>query len=581
MGKRGFDSAQERRTVAGSFMAAPTLTPRAAFRMQALGDPGIGSVTHSKCKMVKRSIKQQAGAIQSLGDLRAFMASHSAVPADQSKPYFCVAIARKDDGKPFVSVMATTLLLQRRWADISAAGLSACADSGYKFNVAGWPLTWLAGVNPAGELGVCGIGMTSRMLPAALTKLFSQFQDSSRRTTSRDCSKILLMSDGEDALRDGLRDGVGGANTQNLMCWFHVKKACKQYVWTHGGKDKKTLWAKISKDLDLAHSAQSRPDFLLRCDQIVSAWEQRGGAESTSWTDKGGKNHNFIAYFKEMWVRLKPEWHLHYANPAAPTTNNAMELNVRWSRQDHGRAITSIRDTLQFLLDQAEFETQREFDARKSRSPPLEQWRKAQAFLPLLGTPAVRCVEVRGKMWHVCSARSEGAATMDERPPLSEAAARKAATTVFKVLQAERVPATEFFSTFDSFRVFGDFQGTTYCSCPAYAANLRLCHHALALDVHQTARTMPENLDGAPLAVSFRGRPPQAGDRYAFDRHSEAQQLEIERLTTLLAANGMASAVPKAVSKRPAASAAQLKRPAALSAALSKAASKRPVASAD
>ena len=65
-----------------------------------------------------------------------------------------------------------------------------------------------------------------------MTKLLVQFQLHAARQTQLECKKLAAMSDAEDGYRDSMREAF---SSQPLMCYFHMKAACrKSLVEKHG-----------------------------------------------------------------------------------------------------------------------------------------------------------------------------------------------------------------------------------------------------------------------------------------------------------------------------------------------------------
>ena len=416
----------------------------------------------------------------------------------------------------------------------------------------------------AGELGVAGIGMASTLQPDQVQELYSAFQSSCQQVTHADCTKRLCMSDAEDCLRNAMRTAFGGENGENLMCWFHVKAACRKWLFQHAsgsGDDKKELWRIISADLDLAHSALSRADFDKRCCMVTAKWEASGVKERTAWVDKNGVEHNFISYFRSYWQQLKPEWHLLQDSPHVPTSNNAAEACVKYARQDGSNRVGTISDSLQFLLDQARFESDRPFSTAADRTPSAEQWRKASEFLPLFGTDMLRTVETDWGKWCVCAGRPQGS-SIGTRPSITQGAAQKATRTTAKVLGAEDVAAQDFYAVFqDDFRVFGHWRGSPFCTCPFFARSQRQCHHVLGFEVHRGTLAMPKDLDDLPLAASARGRPSRPGGRYTVQNVASKATASVSAKASQIPKSPQASQVAK---KRKSPQASQVpKKPAA------------------
>ena len=61
----------------------------------------------------------------------------------------------------------------------------------------------------------------------------------------------------------------------NLMCYFHVKSDCKQYLQQHfigAAIERDAVWLTISNDLDVIRGAENHDDFRSRADTMVEKW---------------------------------------------------------------------------------------------------------------------------------------------------------------------------------------------------------------------------------------------------------------------------------------------------------------------
>ena len=108
--------------------------------------------------------------------------NHPQFPLTQTQGFFCHSfVSPPGIEKPKVTIVATTRALQRRWS--SASACAGAADGGFKFNLLGWPLHVIGVVNPAGEFGLCALGMTSTMQKEHVKEMFEGFRDSTAQST--------------------------------------------------------------------------------------------------------------------------------------------------------------------------------------------------------------------------------------------------------------------------------------------------------------------------------------------------------------------------------------------------------------
>ena len=112
---------------------------------------------------------------KSVGDLvsasNAFM-QRPVAQRSQHTGYFAARVARRlADGKPEILLVATTRHLCWRFTQTKVA----CVDGGWKYNVMSYPLHLLGGLNPAGQLCVMGLGITSGLQKELVHKMLQSY----------------------------------------------------------------------------------------------------------------------------------------------------------------------------------------------------------------------------------------------------------------------------------------------------------------------------------------------------------------------------------------------------------------------
>ena len=166
----------------------------------------------------------------------------------------------------------------------------------------------------------------------------------------------------------------------------------------------------------------------------------------------------------------------------------------------------------------------------------------AAAFRSLFGTKKIQQVPVEFGSVYVCEGRSD---TKDyaSRPDMSMRAAKKAASMLCDVFNAQEMEPADLTKLFSEVRVFGYRGGQPFCACPVFAKVSHMCHHRLGLDLHLGSRTVPPSCDPTPLQPfnEQRGRSKKAPGRYATPVTPDAKDMEIKRLQDLLASHGVRS----------------------------------------
>ncbi|CAE7232615.1 unnamed protein product [Symbiodinium natans] len=421
-GKRGWEDFQERKTVSKLLTDCATSRPQRALRSARLLDVGpVKKVQLKQVQKLKENLVKKVYGCREIGQLREAINKRKALPAARDRGYFCYSSVSTDGKKNKVAMVATTRLLQERW--VNQPSCVASMDGGFKFNLLGWPLHVLGHVNEAGQFGLCALGLSSNLEQKTVQSMLEGFRDSTARVTRSNTRKKLAMSDAEAAYRKSLREVFGASN---LMCYFHVKQACKDYIVKHGhgsAEQRNEIWDLVSDDIDVLRGAQTLADFQSRCAAIKAQWDAGIVSERTAWLDKGKEERNFPEYFARQWGTQVPDWYIGASNAAiAPSTNNAAEACIKNTRLDAGNVVAGIGEIVAFLLSQVEAVSRNNFDAAAARVTPRPVWRRAAAFSTHIGTQLVRKVEQDGQAWYVCSPR--------EDPSDEDVGARKVLSTV-------------------------------------------------------------------------------------------------------------------------------------------------------
>jgi hypothetical protein len=540
-GKQGFEDLAERQQLDSLLRQTATARPQRALRLARLAK-GKHVVVKAQLKQVQRLRKQIVKsnfAVRKIGELREKVAQHSQIPARTDNGYFCYTSIKEGSGKnakPIVTVVATTRILQERWA--SGTECTVGVDGGFKFNLLGWPLHVLGQTNPAGNYGLCGLALTSTMEKAHIKDMIQGFSDSTHNLTKRSPKKKYGMSDAEYAYRFALSEVLV---QDNLMCYFHVKQAArdnfmKRFPGNQEQKDAK--WGIVSADIDIIRAAQSEADFQSRCSAIQEKWNQGGLDQESKWMAKDGTEHNYVSYFFKQWSEDVPEWYLGASGLVpAPGTNNGSEACVKNVRFDAGQVIGGIGETLVFMLEQMKTVSCNKFDVHAQRHVEDALWMRAESFRGLFGSPAIQSVKHACQDFYCCNARQDpDSKDVCKRQPISMQHARSLVRAFAAAKEGAHTTAEELssFNGAAGARVFGVLGDKGFCSCPAFPPAKR-CFHTLGLQLHIGHVTLPERLASTPLSLAVRGgNKPKAPGRGSVPLLADEKDAKIAQPEALL-----------------------------------------------
>ena len=567
-GKRGLDTLEQRKALEEKFTgSAIPLRPREALRSMS-GIVGPDSEVGVDLPAVQRLKKTICGGDAKtkvdLGELTQAVLGHTQVPAAKHKGFFAVKdIRRSPGGAPHVILVATTPHLLSRWT----LSRVACIDGGWKYNVMGYPLHLFGVLNEQGNMAVTGLGVTSTVSKPFVAEMLRAYARQVSAVNERNSSKDFLMSDAEGAYREGMKEAFGG---ENLMCWFHVVSAVRDWLGKHAkldGKHKHELWIKVVKpDLDSIHFSMSPAEFASKISAVLGNWKDSGVDAATAWVDKKGKHHCLSSYFQDEWVVKQPEWYFGHRR-ILPTTNNASESNIKMCREDAGSIPNAMGDFINFLRAQAEFYSKQSWDHLVAVAPSKGEWARALEFRPLFGTRQIHEHKHGHLVYHICSQRSNPSSNNVAEREAVPASDAKRAFSIFMRLQRQEPITYDELSFYSSMRLFWHENGQDHCTCRAFPAELH-CFHILALALRSGRRLVPMECDPTPLSAARSGKRARAGDRYSKE---DSEQTITERLAELklLADKGISEQGPSR--KRPSTATADespiRKRPATASAA--------------
>jgi hypothetical protein len=300
-------------------------------------------------------------------------------------------------------------------------------------------------------------------------------------------------------------------------------------------KEKGDAWAIVSADIDLIRGGMSHPDFLSRAMAVRAKWIHEGLADKTTWTDKQGRDYNFVESFFSQWIRAVPEWYMGAAGRImAPTTNNGAESCIRNTRNDAGNVVGSVGATLDFLLQQVQHVSDNSFDPKATRKIENSLWQRAHLFSGLFGTDKIRVVNHDARVFYCCQPRQDpDDDNVCNRAAITQGRAASMAKAFLKQLKGEETAMEQLlgFTGPEGVRVFGFHQDLPFCSCPAFCDPVRSCFHTQGLAIHLGKAVLPDTLDPTLLSsVSRRGNKRKAPGFGAVPLLGDAKDLRIAEL---------------------------------------------------
>lgn len=528
-GKIGLPSLEERKTLTTLLTSRASAKPAQALHTaRNLKEGQVKKTQLKQVQALRRSLSLHRFSSRRMGELRTGLAKFGRAPLDPAKGYFVVRKLSKVGQRPKLTVVATTEVLMRRFAGAKRSPVSA--DGGFGQNLLGWPTHVIGVSNDAGQYACCGIGMTSSMEAEHVTDMAVTYAQETKRVTGLSVHKDFVMSDQEAAYRRALKTAFHGSN---LMCVFHVKSACRDYLF-HGlrgtTQEKQTIWDGVSKDLDLIRGAQTPSDFESRCRAVQQKWKDEGLDTATSHQRKDGTHWDFLQNFQREWVEKAPEWFIG-ASPMH-STNNGAESSIKQVKFLSGGVVGSVADVLAFAIERVESLSLDEWDPDKKRPINRALWQRAAAFSAVIGQNKVRQVSVGGVPYYVASARADpDDSDVSNRPPLSIPAAREIVHAFVAQLGGAdtSVANLERFAGGAGARVFKVVGQEGTCSCPAFYGP-RHCFHTLGLLLKLQRVEIPDDLDPTPVGMAARGNKPRAAVRRSMPLKADEKDLLICQL---------------------------------------------------
>jgi hypothetical protein len=528
VGSVGCQSLEQKQYLCAKFKSSATVTARAAKRTLELDlevSEEMKCVDKKKVQKLKETLFSSDGhARQGLGEIAEAAAPHKKVPHKNllHEPFFAVHTLkrvskdRSNSGTQvsYVNLVATTRNLMARFVSSPVAQL----DGGFKYNVMGWPLTLLGSANGDMEFAPTGILLSSGTKLPQIEDGLTGYAEAVHKVTGTFPKKRYVMSDAAEEYRVPSRRAFSTPQEacQNLMCWFHMKAAMTDYIRKHCKIDaKEELITAVQKDCDIMHYSATIPEFKSKVKAITCHWLAEGYAAATEWTDGSGEERNLVTNFESEWMTKAPEWHCaeqEHSTQTLPTTNNGCESEVRWSRKDAGNVPSSAKNCVRFILNQAQFYSRREWDAKATRKPSRAMWGRALDFRTLFNTDKI--VELPGNLY-CCRARDNDARDLGEcdRAKLSMQDALRM-QRIYVLLQTGGDVSYDQLQQYSDYHFFHLADQSRHCTCYSFLP-FRQCKHVMAVGIRSGQMEVPPELDRTPLAKIAAGRRRKAGDCYS------------------------------------------------------------------
>ena len=155
---------------------------------------------------------------EGVGSLTTLVQKHAAVPQSERVGYFSVQeVCLQEDGRPKVTLVATTPLLQKR-ATSHPAGTTAI-DGGHGFCVHGFPLMIKGELDGRGHCAPTELMLTSTMSLEHVQDAIQRSAVANETVSGRSSRKAFGMTDGEQSFIQSLENTHF---SKPLMCFFHV-----------------------------------------------------------------------------------------------------------------------------------------------------------------------------------------------------------------------------------------------------------------------------------------------------------------------------------------------------------------------
>jgi hypothetical protein len=246
----------------------------------------------------------------SLGELEAWLSSHSTVPEDDDEVYVLRYEIEKNDSPKFRFALSTKFLLQL------ACGVKIIhADATYKLVWQGFPVFVIGSTDKDKKFHPFCLGVATSEEKDDFKMLFDALKTNISSVFSCSLQPDVLVCDASKAIQNAFVE-IFGAEVTVRMCWAHAKRKIQARVEQ---VTRKEVQKQLLDDVDSLQAATDPEIFSLAAKAFLLKWH--------SETD-------FIKYFEEQWLIQNRNWYLG-VNLGSPATNNALESFNRVIKDEH------------------------------------------------------------------------------------------------------------------------------------------------------------------------------------------------------------------------------------------------------
>lgn len=237
----------------------------------------------------------------SLGELEAWLLSHSIIPNDDHEVYVLdYEIFEQIEPPKFRFVISTKFLM-----NIAKDAKVVHADATYKLIWQGFPVSIVGSTNKNKKFYPFCLGVTTCEEKDDFKLLFGAIKKNVLTLFKHCMEPEILVCDASKAIQNAFID-IFGSEIIVRMCWAHTKKNIQARVEQIA---RKTIHNEILSDVDYMHICTSSEMFNLAAEAFIEKWQSE---------------NDFVKYFKDQWLILNKNWYLgvHFGSPA---TNNGLE----------------------------------------------------------------------------------------------------------------------------------------------------------------------------------------------------------------------------------------------------------------
>jgi hypothetical protein len=246
----------------------------------------------------------------SLGELEAWLSSHSTVPEDDDEVYVLRYEIEENDSPKFRFALSTKFLLQL------ACGVKIIhADATYKLVWQGFPVFVIGSTDKDKKFHPFCLGVATSEEKDDFKMLFDALKTNISSVFSCSLQPDVLVCDASKAIQNAFVE-IFGAEVTVRMCWAHAKRKIQARVEQ---VTRKEVQKQLLDDVDSLQAATDPEIFSLAAKAFLLKWH--------SETD-------FIKYFEEQWLIQNRNWYLG-VNLGSPATKNALESFNRVIKDEH------------------------------------------------------------------------------------------------------------------------------------------------------------------------------------------------------------------------------------------------------